>query len=654
MDKAPKSYDGHLAEFRQRAYVKSVEEYEEFYRQSMEDVDSFWSQRAREYLSWEREWDFVLRHDVEEARVEWFGGGLLNAAFNCLDRHLDYRKDKVAYYWEGDDPSQSRTITYGELYTSVNRLAALLRSRGVQKGDRVVIYLPMIVELPISMLACARIGAIHCVIHVHYSGQWLGDRIQDCRARAVITADGGRQGGMVFPLKQRVDEALQHCPEVDMVLVFDRCGLSIDLAQGRDIYWNRAIEDSSLPDRVPPESMSAEDPLFILFASGNTGKPRALMHTHAGYLLWAAMTSRLVFDIKEDDVFWCPSDLGWLTGHSLSVYGPLVNGFSVVLFEGVPSYPDYDRYWQIVDRYRVTTFCTEPTVIRVLAVQGTEPIERHRLSSLRLLASCGEPMKQQTWEWYHREVGKGRCPIIDTWWQTESGGPMMTPLPGVHAIKAGSVASPFFGVKPVILDLDTGEETRFPNQEGAFFIGSPWPGMARTIFDDHAGYVEAYFAPFPGMFITGDGAKIDDDGYYWITGRIDDVINVSGHRIGAWEIETALVAYQNIAEAAVVGFPHPIKGQGLYAFVTLSPGTEISEALKEELRLWLSVRIGTIAVPDVLQWAQQLPKTRSGKILRRLLQKIAAGQVDDLGDTTTLANPDSIAELVKDRIGIST
>jgi len=652
MEKTPASYDAHLERFRRTAHVRSLAQYQDLYKRSLEDVENFWSEKAREYLSWIAQWDFAFREDPEEAVIEWFGGGLINASYNCLDRHLEKSADKACYYWEGDNPSESRVVTYMEMHRSVNRLAALLRSRGVAKGDRVIIYMPAVVELSVAMLACARIGAVHSVVFTGYSAESLVHRIGDCAARAVITADGFYRKGKAFPLKTEVDKALLRCPEVDTVVVLNRCNTDVMLVPERDIRWEQALPGRSAEEQVPPEPMSAEDLLFILFAGGSTGLPRPLVHTHGGYLLWAAMTTHLIFDLCPDDTFWCTSDTGWITGHTFGVYGPLLNGISSVMFEGVPNFPDHGRYCEIIDKYRVNKFCTEPTVIRTLAANGTRHLQEHDLSSLEILGSCAEPMPPGTWQWYYKHVGKERCPIMDTWWQTESGGPMMTPLPGVGPLKPGSVSMPFFGVQPVILDLDTGEETRFPHQEGAFFIKRPWPGMARTIFRDHEAYKESYFAPFQGLFLTGDGAWKDEDGFYRMLGRIDDVINVAGHRIAAWEIESALVSHPDVVEVAVVGFPHETKGQGLYAFITLRAGSERSDQLRQALIGLAESRIGGLAVPDVIQWAQALPKTRSGKILRRLLQKIAAGQVTDLGDTTTVANPDAVSALITDRLGI--
>lgn len=631
--------------------VREPGDYMEMYERSIEEPEVFWAEQAREYLDWDREWDFVLRHDIETSKVEWFGGGVLNASSNCLDRHLERLKGKVAYYREGEDPQDSQAITYQDLYASVNRVAAVLQSRGIRKGDRVLLYLPSVPELPVTMLACARIGAVHAAVSVELGIDSLAHRIRECGAKALVTADGYRREGRVIPLKSTADEALQSCPNIETVLVIDRCGLDVRHKHPRDVSWEEALQDPSLAEFVPPEPMDAEDPLFILFAARSAGKPRGLVHTHGGFLLWAAMTTRLVFDLKADETLWCTSDLAGISGHCLSVYGTLLNGLSGVLFEGVPWYPDHRRYWTIIEKYRVDKFCTEPTVIRTLAHAGGDLPDLHDLSSLKVLGSAGKPMPPEVWDWYHTHVGRCRCPIMNIWSQTETGGPAMTPLPLGVPLKSGAVSAPFFGIKPVILDLDTGEETRFPNQEGAFFLGSPWPGMARTVFGDHQDFRESYYAPLPGLYITGEGARKDDEGFYWVTGRIDDVIYVGSHRVGAWEVETALVSLDSVHEAAVVGFPHPLKGQGLYAFVTPEAGVTQSNTLKEDLREFLKTRIGSMAVPDAIQWADALPKTRGGKILRRLLQKIAAGQVHDLGDMNTLANPDALERLVRDRTG---
>ncbi len=652
MENAPKWYDAHLADYQKIAHVKSKQEYEEIYRRSIEDVDSYWGEQAREYLTWYKEWDTVLDYDFQEPRIAWFKGGIINASYNCLDRHLDRLKNRVAYYWEGDDPSQSKIVTYLDLYRQVNKFAAVLKSKGVKKGDRVIIYMPMLVELAVAMLACARIGAIHSVIYGGFSAESIASRIEDCGAELVITVDGGFRGGKFLDLKKNVDDALEHSPAVKTVIVFDRCGRKPALKEGKEFWWHELVADPSLPSYVEPEPLDAEDPLFILYTSGSTGRPKGVVHTQAGYLLHTAMTTKLVFDLREEETFWCTADIGWITGHSYIVYGPLINGFTSVMFEGVPNYPGFDRYWEICAKHRVDKFYTAPTVIRSLAKEGGEHVAKHDISCLKLLGTVGEPINPEAWRWYYHHVGRNWCPIVDTWWQTETGGQMMTPLPGVAPIKPGSCSFPFFGIDPVILDPETGEEVKFAGQEGALFITRPWPGMARTVFGDHERFKETYFSKLPGMYFTGDGAKKDEDGYYWITGRIDDVINVSGHRLGTAEVESALVLHPLVAEAAVVGFPHPIKGQGIYAFVTLNTGAEKSDDLKKDLVKQVRTQIGPIATPDALQWADALPKTRSGKILRRLLQKIAAGNVNDLGDTTTIADPTIIDQLVKDRVSL--
>jgi acetyl-CoA synthetase len=513
----------------------------------------------------------------------------------------------------------------------------------------VIIYMPMIVELPVAMLACARIGAIHSVVFGGFSAEALSNRINDCEAKMVITADGSFRAGKGIPLKNNVDEALKSCPGVETVIVFDRAGLKPELNPDLEIWWHDAVEDKTLPEYVEPEPMGAEDPLFILYTSGSTGKPKGVVHTHGGYLLYAAMTNRLTFDMKDDEVFWCTADIGWVTGHSYGVYGPLINGFTSVLYEGVPNYPDFDRYWDIVERYQVAKFYTAPTVIRALAKEGHEYVEKHDISCLKLLGSVGEPINPEAWRWYYHYVGRDWCPIMDTWWQTETGGHMLTPLPAVAPIKPGSCSFPFFGVDPVILD-DIGQEAKYPEQEGVLCIRKPWPGMARTVFRNHERFKETYFGQIPGMYFTGDGAKRDEDGYYWIIGRIDDVINVSGHRLGTAEIESALVLHENVAEAAVVGFPHKVKGQGIYVFVTLISGVAKSDDLKMELIKQVRSEIGPIATIDVIQWADALPKTRSGKIMRRILQKIAAGKTDEIGDTSTIADPAVVDLLIRERV----
>ena len=651
MTNLQKWYDVHLESFGKDAHIKNWEEYEALYSQSIDNPEGFWEKQARKYLSWEKEWDFVLQYDFDEANIEWFGGGVINASYNCLDRHLEKRKDRVAYYWEGDNPEENRAVTYEELFTLVNKMAAVLKSNGVEKGDRVVIYMPVLVELVVAILACARIGAVHSVVFGGFSAEALANRIKNCGAKMVITTDGALRAGKAINFKNVVDEALENCPDVDKVIVYDRAGLQPEMRLGRDTWWHDAMSEEGLPSYIPPEPMDAEDPLFILYTSGSTGTPKGLVHTHGGYLLYAAMTSHLVFDLKDDDVFWCTADIGWITGHSYGIYGPLINGTTNVIFEGVPTYPSFDRYWQIISRYRVTKLYTAPTVIRSLAKEGHEHVEKHDISSLKLLGSVGESINPEAWRWYYHHVGRDWCPILDTWWQTETGGHMLTPLPATAPVKAGSCSFPFFGIDPVILD-DIGEEAPFPNQEGVLCIRKPWPGMARTVFGDHDRFIETYFSQAPGMYFSGDGAKRDEDGYFWIIGRVDDVINVSGHRMGTAEIESALVLHNLVAEAAVVGYPHPIKGQGIYAFVTLNTGVIHSDEIKKELVQLVRSEIGPIASIDVVQWADALPKTRSGKIMRRILQKIAAGNAEDLGDISTISDPGVIESLIKERLSL--
>jgi acetyl-CoA synthetase len=650
MENTPKWYDQHLEEYRKVAYINSLEQYEDMYKRSLEDVDNFWGDAAREYITWYKEFDSVLKYDFEEANIEWFGGGILNVCYNCLDKHVDKLKNKVAYYWEGDRPHESRVMTYLELYKEVNKFAAVLKKQGVKKGDRVIIYLPMIIELPVAMLACARIGAIHCVIFGGFSAESISSRIQDCNATTVVTVDGGFRAGKPLPLKKNVDDALVHCPGVNKVIVLNRAGMDIQLDPKKEFWWHELMADPELPSYVEPEPMNSEDPLFILYTSGSTGKPKGVLHTQAGYLLHTSMTTKYVFDLKDHETFWCTADIGWITGHSYIVYGPLNMGYTNVMFEGVPNYPAWDRFWAIVEKHKIDKFYTAPTAIRSLAKEGPDFVLKHDVSSLKLLGTVGEPINPEAWRWYYHYVGRDWCPIVDTWWQTETGGQMMTPLPGVAPIKPGSCWRPFFGIDPVILDPDTGEKTKFPGQEGALFIRKPWPGMMRTVYGDHERFKETYFSRIPGMYFTGDGAREDEDGYFWIIGRIDDVINVSGHRLGTAEVESALVLHPDVAEAAVVGFPHPIKGQGIYTFVTVNTGVEKTDQLRKDLVNLVRQQIGPIATPDAIQWADGLPKTRSGKIMRRILKKIAAGQISDLGDTTTLADPTVIQTLVQERI----
>ncbi|MBU2550973.1 MAG: acetate--CoA ligase [Proteobacteria bacterium] len=662
MEKPPKWYDAHLDEYRKVAYINSRAQYDEMYRQSLENPDAFWGPLAKEYLSWYRDWDRVLDYDFVEGRIEWFGGGKLNASYNCLDRHLEDKADKVAYYFEGDDPGMSRSVTYRELYEEVNKVAAWLVAQGIKKGDRVVIYLPMIIQLPVAMLACARIGAIHSVVFGGFSAESLASRIEDSHPRILITSDGGFRAGKVVSLKKNADEALKLSEwEVEKVLVYRHAGNGVEWDAGREVWWHEAIAQDGLPDYVEPEPMDAEDPLFILYTSGSTGKPKGVLHTTAGYLLYGAVSTRWVFDIKDDEVFWCTADIGWVTGHTYIVYGPLTCGLTTVLFEGVPSYPAYDRFWAVVEKYKVAKFYTAPTAIRAIAREGDELAHKHDTSCLKLLGTVGEPINPEAWRWYYHHIGRDWCPIMDTWWQTETGGHMITPLPAVAPIKPGSCSFPFFGVEPVVLDADTGRPVEFANQEGALFIKKPWPGMARTVYGDHERFKETYFSKMPGMYFTGDGAKQDEDGYWWIIGRIDDVINVSGHRLGTAEIESALVLHEDVAEAAVVGFPHALKGQGIYAFVSVKPNIATTEALKKDLVALVRKEIGPIATPDLIQWADALPKTRSGKIMRRLLSKIAAGAVTDpeavekgvLGDVSTITDPEVLRPLILGRLSLN-
>ena len=621
------------------------ESYATMYRQSLEDPDTFWAQRAKEFLSWDQAWTRVSDNDISRGKANWFVDGRLNVSVNCIDRHLPKRAEQTALIWEGDDPSQSSHISYSELKNKVCRLANVLRDRGVQKGDRVCIYMPMIPEATYAMLACARIGAVHSVVFGGFSPEALQSRINDADCRMVITADEGVRAGKKIPLKANVDIALQSCSDVDSVIVVNRTGGSISWVEGRDVWYHEAT--AAAANECAPESMDAEDPLFILYTSGSTGSPKGVLHTTGGYLLQAAMTFKYVFDYKEGEVWWCTADVGWVTGHTYIVYGPLANGATSLIFEGVPTHPDGGRFWEVIDKHKVNLFFTAPTAIRALHAYGDELAKKHSRASLRLLGSVGEPINPEAWEWYHSVVGDGRCPIVDTWWQTETGGIMITPLPGAHALKPGYASFPFFGVEPVILD-EAGRELSGA-AEGYLAIKRSWPGQIRTVYGDHQRLIDTYFSTYPGYYFTGDGASRDADGYIRITGRVDDVLNVSGHRMGTAEVESALVEHELIAEAAVVGFPHDIKGQGIYAYVTPMGGVEPSETLRAEL-ISLCVReIGPIAKPDVIQWAPGLPKTRSGKIMRRILRKIAENDLDNLGDTSTLADPSVVEELMANR-----
>ena len=633
-------------DFAARALI-DAEAYEDMYRRSVEDPEGFWAEQAERFLDWYKPWDQVLdwSYDKADLHIRWFEGGKLNAAYNCLDRHLESHGDQTALIWEGDDPADDKRISYRELHDAVCRFANILKSRGVKKGDRVCIYMPMIPEACMAMLACARIGAVHSVVFGGFSPESLKDRILDSDCRVVITADEGVRGGRKVPLKANTDRALEGCPNVHTVLVVRRTGGDIDWVEGRDLWYHEALE--TVDADCPCEEMDAEDPLFILYTSGSTGKPKGVLHTTGGYLLFAAVTHKYTFDYHDGDIYWCTADVGWITGHSYIVYGPLANGAISLVFEGVPNYPDASRFWQVVDKHQVNTFYTAPTAIRALMREGDEPVKKTSRTSLRLLGTVGEPINPEAWEWYHKVVGDGRCPIVDTWWQTETGGHLITPLPGATPLKPGSATRPFFGVVPAIVDNE-GQVLDGPC-EGNLVITRPWPGQMRTVYGDHQRFVDTYFSTYPGMYFTGDGARRDEDGYYWITGRVDDVLNVSGHRLGTAEIESALVLHDAVAEAAVVGYPHDIKGQGIYAYVTLVKGVEPSDALKAELVELVRKEIGPIAKPDVIQWAPALPKTRSGKIMRRILRKIAANDVGNLGDTSTLADPAVVDELVANR-----
>jgi len=635
------------AEFAAQANV-TAEQYEDMYKRSVEDPAGFWGEQAESYLTWFKKWDKVLdwSFNQDDLHINWFKGGTLNVAYNCLDRHLDTRGDQVAIIWEGDNPNEDRKITYRQLHEEVCRFANVLKSRGVNKGDRVSLYLPMIPEAAVAMLACTRIGAIHSIVFGGFSPDALKDRINDSDCRVVITSDQSMRGGKKVPLKTNADKAIDSCPQVDTCIVVKRGGDPVHWVDGRDVWYHEAVGAASAD--CPAEEMEADDPLFILYTSGSTGKPKGVLHTTGGYLLQAAMTHKTVFDYKDGEVYWCTADVGWVTGHSYIVYGPLANGAITLMFEGIPTYPDISRFWQVCDKHNVATFYTAPTAIRSLMGAGEEPVKKTSRSSLRLLGTVGEPINPEAWEWYYRVVGDERCPIVDTWWQTETGAHMLTPLPGATPLKPGSATKPFFGVQPVLLD-DQGNEIQGSPAEGNLAIKAPWPSMMRTVYGDHKRFYETYFAMFKGYYFTGDGARRDEDGYYWITGRVDDVLNVSGHRLGTAEIESALVLHEKVAEAAVVGYPHELTGQGIYAYVTLMAGEEGSDELKAELVKLVRNEIGPIAKVNLIQWAPGLPKTRSGKIMRRILRKIAANELENLGDTSTLADPGVVDNLIANR-----
>ena len=629
-----------------RAAQLSQEDYQRLYRQSIEQPDTFWAEQASVFLDWTTPWHTVQLSDINTGAAQWFAGGQLNVSYNCIDRHLQHRADQPAFIWEGDDPTNSSKITYRQLHQNVCRLANVLKSRGVKKGDRVCIYMPMIPEAAYAMLACTRIGAVHSVVFGGFSPDALRDRILDADCRTVITADEGVRGGKPVALKNNVDKALASCPRVSTVLVVQRTGASVNWSDGRDLKYQETLAAAS--DDCPPEPMDAEDPLFILYTSGSTGKPKGVLHTTGGYLLQAAMTFKYVLDYRDGEVFWCTADVGWVTGHSYIVYGPLANGATSLMFEGVPSYPDSSRFWQVIDKHQVNIFYTAPTALRALMREGHGPLESTSRASLRLLGSVGEPINPEAWDWYFNAVGEQRCPIVDTWWQTETGGIMLSPLVSAQRIKPGCATQPMFGVQPVLLD-EHGRPFTGPGS-GVLAIQASWPGQIRSVYGDPQRMIDTYFKPYPGYYFTGDGARRDEDGDYWITGRIDDVINVSGHRIGTAEVESALVLHDQVAEAAVVGYPHDVKGQGIYAFVTPMNGVEPSDALKKHLLELVSQEIGSFAKPELLQWAPALPKTRSGKIMRRILRKIACNELDSLGDTSTLADPSVVDGLIDKRL----
>ncbi len=628
----------------QAAHI-NAEQYQTLYAQSINSPDTFWAEQARNFLTWQRPFTEVFRGDFAQGDVSWFGDGTLNLAENCIDRHLPARANQTAIIWEGDNPSESKHISYQELHDQVGRLSNLLKNKGVKKGDRVCIYMPMIPEAAYAMLACARIGAIHTVVFGGFSPEALKDRILDADCKIVITADEGLRAGKTIPLKNNTDRALDFCPQVKNVIVVKRTGGAINWFDKRDVWYSEADYLSPI---CPAEEMTAEAPLFILYTSGSTGKPKGVLHTSAGYLLQAAMTHRYVFDYKEGEIYWCTADVGWVTGHSYIVYGPLCNGATTLMFEGVPTYPDASRCWQVIDKHQVNIFYTAPTAIRALMALGDEPVKRCARTSLRILGSVGEPINPEAWQWYYQVVGDSRCPIADTWWQTETGAHLITPLPGAQNLKPGSACLPFFGVERGLVDAN-GQLIEGPG-EGNLVIKRSWPSQIRSVYGDHERMVQTYFATYPRFYFTGDGARRDEDGYYWITGRVDDVLNVSGHRLGTAEIESALVLHPRVAEAAVVGYPHDIKGQGIYAYVTLMQGEVGDEALIKDLVALCNKEIGPIAKPDLIQWAPGLPKTRSGKIMRRILRKIAANEVDALGDTSTLADPSVVESLIGARL----
>ena len=619
--------------------------YKEMYARSINDSDVFWEEQAEEFIAWFSKWDIIQEWNFSDITISWFKNAKLNVSYNCIDRHLEKRGDQIAIIWEGDNPDDQKYITYRELHEEVCKFSNVLKSRGIKKGDCISIYMPMVPEAAVAMLACTRIGAIHSVVFGGFSPESLKDRILDSDCKLIVTADEGIRGGRFIPLKENVDIALTECPNVHTTVVIQRTGRKIAWNKNRDIFYHEAMEKVS--SNCPAEEMDAEDPLFILYTSGSTGKPKGVLHSTAGYLLFTAMTHKYVFDYRDNDIYWCTADVGWVTGHSYIIYGPLCNGATTLMFEGVPTYPDASRFWQVVDKHKVNIFYTAPTAIRALMCKGEDFVKSTKRKSLRILGTVGEPINPEAWEWYYHVVGDGRCPIIDTWWQTETGGHLITPLPGATDLKPGSATLPFFGIEPCLVD-EKGNEIKGAG-EGSLCFKRSWPGQMRTVFGDHERFKNTYFTSYPGLYFSGDGARKDIDGYYWITGRIDDVINVSGHRMGTAEIESALVLHRDVAESAVVGYPHDIKGQGIYVYVTLNDGVQPSDELKQELLRHVRTEIGPFACPDIIQWSPGLPKTRSGKIMRRILRKIAHNEVDDLGDTSTLAEPKVVNNLIENR-----
>ncbi|MCD4798249.1 MAG: acetate--CoA ligase [Methanosarcinales archaeon] len=635
-------------EFQKKAAIKSFRQYKEIYKHSINDPQDFWAERARD-LHWFKKWENVLEYDFTEAYVKWFEGGKINVSYNCLDRHLySWRKNKAALIWIGENSNESKIYTYQMLHTEVSRFANVLRKNGIKKGDRVTMYLPMIPELAIAMLACARIGAIHSVVFGGFSAESLMNRIKDCGASMLITADGAFRGGKIIPIKQNADKALKNCPEVKKCIIVRRTNTEITLKKKRDSWWHDEITAPDIKNSCKPAVMDAIDPLFILYTSGSTGKPKGVLHSTGGYLLYVNQTFKWVFDARDEDTFWCTADIGWITGHSYIVYGPLSAGATSIMFEGVPTYPDPGKYWEIVEKFKVSVFYTAPTVIRLLTKYGEKWPRRYDLSSLRLLGSVGEVINPEAWHWYHKNIGQGKCPVVDTWWQTETGGVLLAPIPGAIPAKPASAGVPFPGIVPLIIK-DTGKKARL-NEDGYLVITKPWPGMMQGVYGEPQRFKNTYFSQFPGMYFTGDGAKKDKDGYYWLMGRVDDVINVSGHRLGTAEIESAIDANHSVAEAAIVGYPHEVKGEGIYAFVSLKSGVKRSEELKKKLIAHVRKDIGPIATPEKIQFTDTLPKTRSGKIMRRILRKIAAGDIADLGDLSTLADQSCVDVIIKERL----